>query len=110
MSSQYFRAWPLSTAAKTIVTFAALAAAYARILGRKAELASSTDPQDAEDTGKHPINLGKAGRQLTWAQWAVPALTGCCLAAGPVRFAEREMAAGGPRTGEEESGSRPGCR
>jgi hypothetical protein len=69
-----------STAAKTVVTAAALAAtAYARILGKKVELASSTDPADAEKAGKHPIDLDKAHRQLAYAQWAVPALTGCLV-------------------------------
>ncbi|MFC8146808.1 hypothetical protein ACFUKV_34495 [Streptomyces paradoxus] len=69
-----------STAAKTVITAAALAAtAYARILGKKVELASSTDPADAEKAGKHPIDLDKAHRQLAYAQWAVPALTGCLV-------------------------------
>ncbi|MEV6612922.1 hypothetical protein AB0N31_03335 [Streptomyces sp. NPDC051051] len=66
-----------STTAKTVVTAAALAAtAYARVLGKKIELASSSDPQDAEKAQKHPIDLHKARRQLAYAQWAVPALTG----------------------------------
>ncbi|MFC8583023.1 hypothetical protein ACFUGD_00340 [Streptomyces sp. NPDC057217] len=66
-----------STTAKTIVTAAALAAtAYARVLGKKVELAASTDPQDTEKAAGHPIDLYKARRHLTWAQWAVPALTG----------------------------------
>ncbi len=69
-----------STAAKTVVTAAALAAtAYARVLGKKVELASSTDPADAEQAEKHPIDLDKARRQLTAVQWAVPALTGCLV-------------------------------
>ncbi|MFF5426383.1 MULTISPECIES: hypothetical protein [unclassified Streptomyces] len=69
-----------STAAKTVVTAAALAAtAYARVLGKKVELASSPDPQDAEKAAKHPLDLDKARRQLAWAQWAVPALTGCLV-------------------------------
>lgn len=66
-----------STTAKTVVTAAALAAtAYARILGKKVELASSPDPQDAEKAAQHPIDLDKARRQLACVQWVVPALTG----------------------------------
>ncbi|MFD5272063.1 hypothetical protein [Streptomyces sp. NPDC058335] len=69
-----------STTAKTVVTVAALAAtAYARVLGKKVELASSSDPQDAEEAAQHPIDLDNAQRQLLWAQWAVPALTGCLV-------------------------------
>ncbi|MET9930099.1 MULTISPECIES: hypothetical protein [unclassified Streptomyces] len=69
-----------STAAKTVVTAAALAAtAYARVLGKKVELASSSDPEDAEKARKHPVDLDKARRQLACAQWAVPALTGCLV-------------------------------
>ncbi|MGC0374257.1 hypothetical protein [Streptomyces sp. SAI-229] len=69
-----------STTAKTLVTAAALAAtAYARALGKKVELASSTDPEDVENAQKHPIDLDKARRQLATAQWAVPALTGCLV-------------------------------
>ncbi|MBT3153887.1 hypothetical protein HTV45_23955 [Streptomyces sp. CHD11] len=69
-----------STTAKTVVTAAALAAtAYARVLGKKVELASSADPGDAENAQKHPVDLDKARRQLTFAQWAVPALTGCLV-------------------------------
>ncbi|SEE24509.1 hypothetical protein [Streptomyces sp. TLI_105] len=69
-----------STAAKTVVTAAALAAtAYARVLGKKVELASSSDPEDAEKASKHPIDLDKARRQLACARWVVPALTGCLV-------------------------------
>ncbi|MFE9971794.1 hypothetical protein ACFYRD_13830 [Streptomyces hirsutus] len=69
-----------STAAKTVVTAGALAAtAYARILGKKVELASSSDPQDIEKAERHPIDVDKARRQLAYAQWAVPALTGCLV-------------------------------
>ncbi|WP_225800294.1 hypothetical protein [Streptomyces sp. NK15101] len=69
-----------STAAKTVVTAAALAAtAYARVLGKKVELASSSDPEDAEKASKHPVDLDKARRQLACAQWVVPALTGCLV-------------------------------
>ncbi|PWI09943.1 hypothetical protein DIZ27_12610 [Streptomyces sp. NWU339] len=69
-----------STTAKTVITAAALAAtAYARTLGKKIELASSPDPQDAEKAERHPIDTTKARRQLAYAQWAVPALTGCLV-------------------------------
>ncbi|AQS70713.1 hypothetical protein [Streptomyces pactum] len=66
-----------STTAKTVVTATALAAtAYARLLGKKIELASSSEPQDTEKAARHPIDLEKARRQLACVQWAVPALTG----------------------------------
>jgi streptogramin lyase len=66
-----------STTAKTVVTAAALAAtAWARVLGKKVELASSSDPADAEKAARHPVDLDKTKRQLALAQWAVPALTG----------------------------------
>ncbi|MCP3770217.1 MULTISPECIES: hypothetical protein [unclassified Streptomyces] len=69
-----------STAAKTVVTAGALAAtAYARVLGKKVELASSTDPQDIEKAEQHPLDVDKARRQLACVQWAVPALTGCLV-------------------------------
>ncbi|WP_081238503.1 hypothetical protein [Streptomyces viridosporus] len=69
-----------STTVKTAVTAAALAAtAYARVLGKKIELASSPDPRDAEQAEKHPIDINKAQRQLAYVQWAVPALTGCLV-------------------------------
>ncbi|GAA3942554.1 hypothetical protein GCM10022244_58020 [Streptomyces gulbargensis] len=69
-----------STTLKTVLTAAALATtAYARVLGKKVELASSPDPADAEKAHKHPIDLYKAQRQLACAQWAVPALTGCLV-------------------------------
>jgi hypothetical protein len=56
------------------------ATAYARVLGKKVELASSPDPADDEKAEKHPIDLDKARRQLAAAQWAVPVLTGCLVA------------------------------
>ncbi|GAA2494620.1 hypothetical protein [Streptomyces gobitricini] len=69
-----------STLAKTVITGAALAVtAYARVLGKKIELASSADPEDAEKAAKHPIDTDKAQRQLACAQWAVPALTGALV-------------------------------
>ncbi|MGZ3113409.1 hypothetical protein [Streptomyces sp. H62] len=69
-----------STTAKTVVTAAALAAtAYARVLGKKVELASSTDSEDSEKAKRHPVDLDKARRHLACAQWTVPALTGCLV-------------------------------
>ncbi|GGW16395.1 hypothetical protein GCM10018980_18890 [Streptomyces capoamus] len=69
-----------STLAKTVLTGAALAAtAYSRVLGKKIELASSGDPEDAEKAARHPVDTDKAQRQLTVLQWAVPALTGGLL-------------------------------
>ncbi|MFE0455063.1 hypothetical protein ACFW2D_28075 [Streptomyces sp. NPDC058914] len=69
-----------STVAKTILTGAALAAtAYSRVLGKKIELASSSDPEDAEKAREHPVDTEKAQRQLAFLQWATPALTGGLL-------------------------------
>ncbi|MFJ8806345.1 hypothetical protein [Streptomyces sp. NPDC102490] len=69
-----------STTAKTVVTAAALAAtAYARVLGKKVEWAASANPDDTEKGARHPIDLGKARRQLACVQWTVPALTGCLV-------------------------------
>ncbi|MFV0126664.1 hypothetical protein ACLGI4_02930 [Streptomyces sp. HMX112] len=69
-----------STMAKTALTGAALAAtAYSRMLGKKIELASSTDPEDTEKAAKHPVGTDRAHRQLAFMQWAVPALTGGLL-------------------------------
>ncbi|MFD3539106.1 hypothetical protein ACFWUQ_06345 [Streptomyces sp. NPDC058662] len=66
-----------STLAKTVLTGAALAAtAYARVLGKKIEYASSGDLQDAEKADRHPFDTKKAERHLACAQWVVPALTG----------------------------------
>ncbi|MFE5720592.1 hypothetical protein [Streptomyces erythrochromogenes] len=65
-----------STIAKTVLTGAALAAtAYTRVLGKKIELASSGNPQDAEKAEHIPVDTGQAERHLSYAQWAVPALT-----------------------------------
>ncbi|MGW2439471.1 hypothetical protein ACWCY1_22370 [Streptomyces goshikiensis] len=69
-----------STIAKTALTGAALAAtAYSGILGKKIELASSTDPEDAEKAAKHPIDTDRAQHHLACMQWAVPALTGALI-------------------------------
>jgi hypothetical protein len=65
-----------STVAKTVLTGTALAAtAYARILGKKVELAASTDPEDLDKAAKHPVALKQAQHQLALMQWAVPLLT-----------------------------------
>lgn len=65
-----------STIAKTVLTGAALAAtAYTRVLGKTIELASSGNPQDAEKAEHIPVDTGQAERRLSYAQWAVPALT-----------------------------------
>ncbi|WP_327686568.1 hypothetical protein [Streptomyces sp. NBC_00467] len=69
-----------STIAKTVLTGAGLAAtAYSSVLGKKIELASSDNPSDAEKSARHPLDTGKAERQLACAQWIVPALTGGLL-------------------------------
>lgn len=68
-----------STVAKTVLTGVALAAtAYARMLGKKIELASSQNPQDAEEAAAS-LDTGKAERHLSYAQWVVPAVTGGLL-------------------------------
>ncbi|MGW5849910.1 hypothetical protein ACWFQ8_18490 [Streptomyces sp. NPDC055254] len=68
-----------STVAKTVLTGVALAAtAYARMLGKKIELASSQDPQDAEEAAA-AFDINKAERQLSYAQWVVPVVTGGLL-------------------------------
>ncbi|MFD9535365.1 hypothetical protein [Streptomyces sp. NPDC060010] len=65
-----------STLAKTVLTGAALAAtAYTRVLGKKIELASSGNPKDAEKGDHIPVDTRQAERHLSYAQWAVPALT-----------------------------------
>ncbi|MFD9540793.1 hypothetical protein [Streptomyces sp. NPDC060022] len=65
-----------STVAKTVLTGAALAAtAYAGVLGKKVDLASSPNPEDIEKAAKHPVDLEKAQKHLALVQWAIPALT-----------------------------------
>ncbi|MEV7579052.1 hypothetical protein ACIRUY_29730 [Streptomyces erythrochromogenes] len=65
-----------SALAKTLLTGAALVAtAYTRVLGKKIELASSGDPQDAEEADRLAVDAGQAERLLSYAQWSVPALT-----------------------------------
>ncbi len=66
-----------STVAKTVLTGAALAAtAYARMLGKKIELASSPDEETAAKADKHPVPVDVARRKLSVVQWTIPALTG----------------------------------
>ncbi|WP_221349613.1 hypothetical protein [Streptomyces beigongshangae] len=82
-----------ATVVKTVVTGAALAVtAYSRILGKKVELASSDDPEDAEKAAKHPIDTEKAQRQLVYAQWAVPALTGILVVLGSLHGEQQRHA------------------
>jgi hypothetical protein len=70
-----------SSIAKTSLTLAALGAtAYARVLGKKVELATSPDPEDAQKAEKAPIDLAQAQAQLARVQWAIPALTAALVA------------------------------
>ncbi|MEU3726193.1 hypothetical protein [Streptomyces sp. NPDC031705] len=81
-----------STLAKTVLTGAALAAtAYARMLGKKIELASSMDPQDAEEAAGS-FDTGKAERRLSYAQWLVPAVTGGLLILGALHGEQQRPA------------------
>lgn len=66
-----------SSAIKTMLTAAALGAtAYARLLGKKLELATSADPEKAATAEQHPVPTEQAVKQLRWVQWSVPVLTG----------------------------------
>lgn len=66
-----------ASVAKTVVTAAALAAtAYARVLGKKIELASSPNPGDAQRAEDVPVEVEQAQQQLSIVQWAIPVLTG----------------------------------
>ena len=66
-----------ASVAKTVVTAAALAAtAYARVLGKKIELASSPNPGDAQRAEDVPIEVEQAQQQLSIVQWTIPVLTG----------------------------------
>jgi hypothetical protein len=66
-----------STIAKTALTGAALGAtAYARALGKKIELASSSDQEEAEKAKHHSVSVRTAQRQLSIVKWTIPALTG----------------------------------
>ncbi|MXG30406.1 hypothetical protein [Streptomyces sp. YIM 132580] len=65
-----------STAAKTVLTGAALAAtAYTRVLGKKIDLATSDNEKDQEMAEHVPVDTHRAQKQLALMQWAVPALT-----------------------------------
>ncbi|WDT58495.1 hypothetical protein [Streptomyces sp. G7(2002)] len=76
----YQRGLMASTAAKTALTGLALAAtAYSRVLGKKVELSTSPDPDQADMSTSHPVPLAQAQRQLRLAQWAVPASTAALL-------------------------------
>jgi hypothetical protein len=66
-----------SSAIKTVLTGAALAAtAYSRVLGKKLEMATSSDPGKSAGAQDHPVSVEDAERQLRWAQWSIPVLTG----------------------------------
>jgi hypothetical protein len=66
-----------STVAKTVLTVAALGATgYSRVLGKKIELASSPEPEQAERAEEMPVGVEQAQRQLRVAQWTIPLLTG----------------------------------
>ncbi|MGW8889398.1 hypothetical protein [Streptomyces sp. NPDC055749] len=65
-----------STVAKTVLTGATLAAtAYARVLGKKVDLATSQNEEDDEAARQVPMDTSQAQSQLALIQWAVPALT-----------------------------------
>ncbi|MFD1830904.1 MULTISPECIES: hypothetical protein [Streptomyces] len=62
---------------KTLLTGAALAAtAYSRVLGKKLEMVTSAEPGTDAEAERHPVSLEDAERQLRWAQWSIPVLTG----------------------------------
>ncbi len=65
-----------STAAKTILTAAALAATgYSRVLGKKIEKASSSDPGEAAQADRVPVSIEQSQHQLRYLQWSIPVLT-----------------------------------
>ncbi|MFF3886159.1 hypothetical protein [Streptomyces sp. NPDC001914] len=65
-----------STAAKTVLTGAALAVtAYTRVLGKKVDLATSEKVEEQEMVEEAPLSYEGAQKQLALMQWAVPALT-----------------------------------
>ncbi|MEU6810140.1 hypothetical protein ABZ920_14315 [Streptomyces sp. NPDC046831] len=69
-----------STAAKTAVTGAALAAtAYSRALGKKVEKATTSGWEAAGESAGRNGQATAARRQLAVMQWTVPALTGGLL-------------------------------
>ncbi|WP_155072852.1 hypothetical protein [Streptomyces taklimakanensis] len=66
-----------TSAVKTLLTGAALAAtAYGRVLGKKLEMATSTEPGTDTAAEHHPVSVEDAERQLRWTQWSIPVLTG----------------------------------
>ncbi|HEY8371966.1 MAG TPA: hypothetical protein VIL00_04395 [Pseudonocardiaceae bacterium] len=66
-----------STVAKTVFTGLALAAtAYSRVLGKKIEMASSSDSTTTERAEELPIPVEQAQQQLRYLQWSIPVLTG----------------------------------
>lgn len=63
--------------AKTAITAAALGAtAYSRVLGKKIEKASSPESGTPGGTEEHHRTVEDTERQLRWAQWSIPVLTG----------------------------------
>ncbi|MER5886736.1 hypothetical protein ABT160_23170 [Streptomyces sp. NPDC001941] len=65
-----------STATKTLLTGAAMAAtAYTRVLGKKVDLATSEKQEDQETAENVPVTTQQAQKQLALMQWVVPALT-----------------------------------
>jgi hypothetical protein len=66
-----------ASVAKTVLTAAALGAtAYARVLGKKIELASSPEPGAAQRADQLPGDVEQAQQQLSVVQWTIPLLTG----------------------------------
>lgn len=66
-----------ASVAKTVVTAAALGAtAYARVLGKKIELASSPNQEDVQRAENVPVEVEQAQQQLRYVQWTIPVLTG----------------------------------
>ncbi|MFE3786342.1 hypothetical protein [Streptomyces goshikiensis] len=66
----------VSVLARTGLTGAALAATlYSRVLGKSIEHASAENPQDAEKAELLAVDTAQTERNLSYAQWAVPALT-----------------------------------
>ena len=55
---------------------ALVATAYARVLGKKIELASSPNQEDARRAEDVPVDVEQAQKQLSVVQWSIPVLTG----------------------------------
>lgn len=72
-----------STAAKTVLTGAALAAtAYARTLGKRLEASATSESEGADkeaEIAERSVSVQQAQRQLRVAQWSVPVLTGALV-------------------------------